>query len=64
MWVYLGDVTDEKESTLKFLEKVKIVSLQNARRQAQSLTVEKYLCRDSQIARLECILIKCNILKP
>ena len=24
MWVYLGDVTDEKESTLKFLEKVKI----------------------------------------
>ena len=37
MWVYLGDVTDEKESTLKFLEKVKIAS------------AEKYLCHDSKI---------------
>ena len=49
MWVYLGDVTDEKESSLKFLEKVKIASLQNARRQAQSLTAEKYLCHDCKI---------------
>ena len=30
MWVYLGDVTDEKESTLKFLEKVKIAKCKKA----------------------------------
>ena len=32
MWVYLGDLTDEKESTgtLKFLEKVKIAKCKKA----------------------------------
>ena len=30
MWVNLGDVTDEKESTLKFLEKVKIAKCKKA----------------------------------
>ena len=36
MWVYFGDETDENGSTLKFLEKVKIAPLQNARRLTQS----------------------------
>lgn len=33
MWAYLGDVTDEKESTLKFLEKVKIAKCKKAGRE-------------------------------
>ena len=30
MWAYLGDVTDEKESTLKFHDKVKIAKCKKA----------------------------------
>ena len=30
MWAYLGDVTDEKESSLKFLDKVKIAKCKKA----------------------------------
>ena len=53
MWVYFGDETDENGSTLKFLEKVKIAPLQNARRLTQLTLIllmcfPKYLCHDCQ----------------
>ena len=53
MWVNLGDVTDEKESTLKFLEKVKICQMQEGRHRA---LLQKNIF--VMIARLECILLR------